>query len=110
MKNNPLMKRDNSKAILTTILMTALMVTATATGILPVFATDAVAGLIDELMKVITSAATYVGMIIIAWGAFQMIMAFRREDSEGISKQVITVVVGGLLLGLGTLLGNLGIM
>lgn len=109
MKNNPLMKRSHTKTVLTTILIATLMMAATATGILPVFATDAVEGLMTELISVITSAAGYVGMIIIAWGAFQMIMAFRREDSEGISKQVITVVVGGLLLGLGTLLGNLGV-
>lgn len=110
MKNNPLMKRSHKKTILTTMLITALMMVATATGILPVFATGAVAGLIGQLLNVIIDAAKYVGIIIIAWGAFQMIMAFRREDSEGISKQVITVVVGGLLLGLGGIIGSLGIV
>ena len=109
MKNNPLMKRSHTKTVLTTMLIAALMVAATATGVLPVFATGAVEGLMSTLIGVITDAAKYVGMIIIAWGAFQMIMAFRREDSEGISKQVITVVVGGLLLGLGGILGMLGV-
>ena len=38
---------------------------------------------------------------------FQAIMAFRREDSEGISKQITTVIVGAVLVGFSFVVGPL---
>lgn len=65
------------------------------------------------VVDIVTTAATYVGAIISIWGIFQIIMAMRREDSEAISKQIMTVVVGAVLIGFGTLmeplLGQLGV-
>jgi hypothetical protein len=57
--------------------------------------------LMTTVINLISDAAKYVGIVIILWGIFQIILAFRREDSEGISKQITTVVVGGVLTGFG---------
>ena len=53
------------------------------------------------VLAVLTSAAKWVGAVISAWGIFQIIMAMRREDSEAISKQIMTVVVGAVLIAFG---------
>ena len=59
-----------------------------------------------EIVKgIVSTAGTFGGIIIVIWGVFQMIMAMRREDSEAISKQVITIVVGGVLVGFGQMIG-----
>jgi hypothetical protein len=60
---------------------------------------DALELVMEKVLEVISSAALYVGIVICLWGAFQVIMALRREDSEGVSKQIITIVVGGVLIG-----------
>lgn len=56
---------------------------------------------VDAVMGIVTMAAKWVGAIISLWGVFQIIMAMRREDSEAISKQIMTVVVGAVLIAFG---------
>ena len=74
-------------------------------------ATNAATGALDNVMDIvidiISKAALYIGIVIVLWGVFQIILAFRREDSEGISKQITTVVVGGVLVGFGALANSL---
>lgn len=59
------------------------------------------------VMTVLTTAARWVGAVISAWGIFQIIMAMRREDSEAISKQIMTVVVGAVLIAFGIAAPNI---
>lgn len=73
-----------------------------ATGIQPV--EMEMAGLnqaMGYVLTILTTAAKWVGAVISAWGVFQIIMAMRREDSEAISKQIMTVVVGAVLIAFG---------
>ncbi len=55
----------------------------------------------DTVIQILSTAALYVGVVISLWGVFQIILAMRREDSEAISKQIMTVVVGAVLIGFG---------
>jgi uncharacterized membrane protein YedE/YeeE len=88
-------------------LMMALFVAfAAAPGMLSVNA-DTLDEIMDIVIGVISDAAFYIGIVIVLWGAFQIILAFRREDSEGISKQITTVVVGGVLVGFGSIADEL---
>jgi ethanolamine transporter EutH len=91
--------------------LTAFVAFATAVGILPAFAGQVNLTGLDSVMNIvidiITKAALYIGIIIILWGVFQIVLAFRREDSEGISKQITTIVVGGVLTGFGAVAGPL---
>lgn len=68
-------------------------------------AADGVTTKVDTTMQtvisVISTAAKYIGAVIALWGVIQVVLALRREDSEGISKQVITIVVGAVLVGIG---------
>lgn len=94
---------------------------AMTAGIMPAFAADidtsgtdtALENVMGVIVDIITKAAMYIGGAIVLWGVFQIVLAFRREDSEGISKQITTVVVGSILVGFGAfakkLLGLLGV-
>ena len=98
--HNPLMK-SNHKA--TKLMVFCLMLAmALASTVMPVMAVDAGVGAVMEIvMEILSTASLYVGIIISLWGIFQIILAMRREDSEGISKQIMTIVVGAVLIGFG---------
>jgi uncharacterized membrane protein YedE/YeeE len=91
------------------LVLTVFVAFAASVGILPVLAEDGdvLKEVVNIVIDIIGNAALYIGIIIILWGAFQIILAFRREDSEAISKQITTIVVGGVLVGFGALAGQL---
>lgn len=98
-----------------TLLIAVLASFAIGTGILPVAASS---GALNQVMDIVINdiisvAAKFIGVIIVLWGVFQIILSLRREDSEGISKNITTVVVGGVLVGFGviaqSLAGALGV-
>lgn len=84
-------------ALFTAFAATPAMMTAFAAG-------GALGNVMNIVMNIVGDAAKYIGAVIVIWGVFQIVLAFRREDSEGISKQITTVVVGGVLVGFGALL------
>ena len=82
-----------------------------------VFATNiensqALRSTMQSVINIVSTAAKYSGIVIALWGIVQIILALRREDSEGISKQIMTVVVGAGLIAIGatlpTIYRNLG--
>ena len=83
-----------------------MMFMAFSSGVMFVSA-DALDTVIGIVTEIVGKAATYIGVVIVIWGVFQIILAFRREDSEGISKQITTVVVGGVLAGFGLIIPRL---
>jgi hypothetical protein len=102
-------KRDRIIHFGVIALVIALFISiATTSGMLPVLAAaGALDGVMDIVIDIISDAAFYIGIVIVLWGVFQIILAFRREDSEGISKQITTVVVGGVLVGFGSIANTL---
>lgn len=107
--NNNLTKSSNTgmlkKVCLIALVATFFVTFAVAMGIVPSFAapidTGALDSVMDTVIEIVSTAAKYIGIVIVLWGVFQIILAFRREDSEGISKQITTVVVGAVLTGFG---------
>lgn len=112
--HNPLMKSNYKSHKI--MVFCAMMLMVLASTVMPSFAlsgiTDGVDAVLNIVVEVISTASLYVGIIISMWGIFQAIMAMRREDSEGISKQIMTIVVGAVLIGFGAfapdLVGQLG--
>ena len=78
----------------------AMIAICLACAIVPAYA-DALSSAMEYVTNILATAAKYVGAVISAWGIFQIIMAMRREDSEAISKQIMTVVVGAALVAFG---------
>lgn len=109
-RTNNISTKASNKGMFQKICLIALVATffvtfAMAMGIVPSFAAGVETGALDSVMdtviSIVSTAALYIGIVIVLWGVFQIILAFRREDSEGISKQITTVVVGAVLTGFG---------
>ena len=70
-----------------------------------VYASGVSLGPVDNIMSTIVSLmaaiAKYVGGVIGLWGVIQIVLGFRREDSEAISKNITVVIVGAVLIGVG---------
>lgn len=115
MQKHSIARENNAaKSMKVALVVTMVMGIAAASGILPAFAADAALGqVMNIVINIVTTAAKYIGAVIALWGFFQIVLAFRREDSEAISKQIVTIVVGGILVGFGIfvpeILGALGI-
>lgn len=70
-----------------------------------VYASGISLGPVDNIMNTIVTLigaiAKYIGAIIGLWGIIQIVLGFRREDSEAISKNITVVIVGAVLIGIG---------
>jgi asparagine N-glycosylation enzyme membrane subunit Stt3 len=96
-------RKDMFKRVLMIALVMAMFAALSMTSIVPMaFAQSGTAakmgGVMTVVFDIVGTASLYIGAIISIWGVFQMILAFRREDSEGIGKQITTVVVGAVLV------------
>ena len=90
------------------MLIAAFASFAIVSGMAPAFAAaDVLDNVMNTIIGIISDAAFFIGLAIVLWGAFQIVLAFRREDSEGISKQITSVVVGGVLVGFGAVADEL---
>lgn len=112
MNKTQIVKTNNKelffKCSLIALVLTIFVTFAASNGMLVALAGNgAVNTVVNNVTNLIKTAAIIVGAVIAAWGIFQMILAFRREDSEGISKQITTVVVGALLIGFGATVQSL---
>ena len=91
-----------TKVVVVALLVAVMMAFGMAPSITSAFAsTAAIEKVMDVVVDVVGKASLYIGIVICLWGVFQIILAFRREDSEGISKQITTVIVGGVLVTFG---------
>lgn len=97
--------KQQARRIGTFALMMVMLFTLTVqTGVLPAFAAtqnDTLNAVMQQVVDLVTTASLYIGIVIVIWGIFQVIMAFRREDSEAISKQFMTIAVGAILVTFG---------
>lgn len=96
------MKESRMNKLMVVALMIAMFVCG---SVMPALAggmdMSGVDTVMDTVIQILSTAALYVGVVISLWGVFQIILAMRREDSEAISKQIMTVVVGAVLIGFG---------
>ena len=94
-------RKDMFKRVLMIALVMAMFAALSMTSIVPMAfagAAGKMGGVMTVVFDIVGTASLYIGAIISIWGIFQMILAFRREDSEGIGKQITTVVVGAVLV------------
>jgi heme A synthase len=59
------------------------------------------------MIKIITSVARYVGILVVVYGIFMVVLGFRDDNAEAISRAISALVVGAVLLGFSALAPNL---
>ncbi|MBQ8626911.1 MAG: hypothetical protein IJ419_12180 [Agathobacter sp.] len=68
---------------------------------------EATSELLSKMVKILSNTARYVGVLIVVYGVFNVVLAFTQDDAERISRGVITLVVGAALTGLSALAPHL---
>lgn len=53
-----------------------------------------------ELIEILSTLSMYLGMVIVVFGVFNVVLAFTQDDSERVSRSVSTLVIGSLLIGM----------
>ena len=111
MKNQIFKSERTQRVVFTSFVTTLFLMLMTCAGIMPAFAMqinmNGVNNIMQLVVTIVGTAAKFVGAAISLWGIFQIIMAFRREDSEGISKQIVSVIVGAILIAFGASAGTI---
>lgn len=59
-------------------------------------------GILQALLDVIFTIASYIGILLLAWGGVMLILAIRNEDADSKSRAVMLIVVAIALICLGT--------
>jgi predicted PurR-regulated permease PerM len=60
---------------------------------------EAATQMLSTMVEIISNVARYIGIVVMVFGIFNFVLAFRDENSEGLARGVSTLVVGGVLMG-----------
>ena len=103
--------KNEKKKLMITIAVTAMTVLANTSQ---VFAADT--GLINQVLEplnllktLIFAGLAVVGGIIFAWNAFHFAGALKEKDQIGISSNLLGMLGGGIMAGIGAVVSFLGI-
>lgn len=72
----------------------------------PVFAASYTKPL-TSLESILTTIAKAVGVVLIAYGGIRFAIAFQKMDQNGEHSAIYTLIAGGVLIGLSTIIGLL---
>lgn len=61
--------------------------------------------IITSVVGVISTIAIYVGVVLLFWGIFQLILSFKNDDAEAKSRATTLLVVAISLIGIKTIAG-----
>lgn len=85
--------------------------TLMAGSALPVFAlqtnkknvTDATAeGIVSKIVDMVAMIARYIGIVLLAWGVVQLVLAFKNEDADSKSRAMMLIIVSVALIAVKT--------
>jgi hypothetical protein len=60
--------------------------------------------IVGKTVGTIGRIGLYVGIILLAWGIFQLVMAFKNEDADSKSRAILVIVAAALLCAMDTIL------
>ncbi|NEX02361.1 hypothetical protein SAMN04487829_1988 [Pseudobutyrivibrio sp. NOR37] len=66
-------------------------------------------GPIRKLAKVLITVSGALGAVIVIYGAIRFALAFQKLDQQGEHQATLTIVAGGILIGISAVLGVLGV-
>lgn len=66
--------------------------------------------MITSIITLILTIARWVGVVLLVWGIFQMVMSFKDENAEGKSRSMLFIGSSIALIGLKSLLTVAGII
>lgn len=86
----------------------------TAAAVMPVALASSGNGIqtsniLKSLLQYVFKIFRYIGLILVAWGIGQLVLAFKNDDADSKSRAIMTIVAAAMLFGLGELFRSLNI-
>ena len=60
--------------------------------------------ILSKTLSIITTASMYIGVFVIIFGTFSLLLGFVHEDGERLSNAIPMITVGAILVGLKTII------
>lgn len=65
------------------------------------------AGMVSTLLGYIFGIFQYIGILLLAWGVGQLVLAFRNEDGDSKSRAIMLILSSIVLMSIGTIVSGL---
>ena len=65
--------------------------------------------IVNNLLGYIFGIFRYIGIMLLAWGIGQLVLAFKNEDGDSKSRAIMLILASIVLMSVGTIMGGLGI-
>lgn len=66
--------------------------------------------IINQMINVIADVARYVGILITVGGIFMLVLAYKDDNADQQARAIRLIVVGGVLIGLKTIISAFGLV
>ena len=81
-------------------------------GIIPTFAGPTAVNpdeMVGNLIGIVCSIFTYIGILLLVWGIGQLVLAFKNEDADSKSRAMMLLIASVVLMSVRTIITNLGL-
>lgn len=79
-------------------------------GIIPSFAGNVSAkAMVGNMIGIVCSIFSYIGMLLLVWGIGQLVLAFKNEDADSKSRAMMLIVASIVLMSVRAIVGTLGL-
>lgn len=76
---------------------------------LPVCASGGYTQPLDNLKTILLTIAASAGVIVLIFGGYRFAVSFQKMDQNGEHQAIYTIIAGGILVGLSTILAVMGV-
>ncbi len=80
-----------------------------ATGAATVSAHAGAGEIVNNLLGYIFGIFFWIGVVLLAWGVGQLVLAFKNEDGDSKSRAIMLIMASIVLMAVGGIFGGLGI-
>ena len=84
-------------------------VVAVASTTVTAFAGGNASNVISGLLGYVFGIFFWIGVVLLAWGIGQLVLAFKNEDGDSKSRAIMIIVAAIVLLGIGTIFNGLNL-
>ena len=81
----------------------AIVLVLALTTVFAFAATPSATNILGKILDTIFTLASYIGVLLLAWGGVMLFLAIRNEDADSKSRAIMLLVVAIALICLGTL-------
>lgn len=102
---NFLMKADEKRTVAIASITSAMAAIIGTTGMYAGTASN----IVKSLLSYVFGIFFWIGVVLLAWGVGQLVLAFKNEDADSKSRAIMLIIASIVLMSVGTIFSGLGI-